>query len=60
MAYQDFYAKRGSAAYGTEINPQLTWPFAKGWNALAKLGDYRSDGFGSGVRTLWLSVEYRY
>lgn len=60
LAYHDFSAERGSADYGSEIDAQIAWPFAKGWNALAKLADYSSDGFGSDVRKFWLSVEYRY
>ncbi len=59
-AWHDFRSERGSTDYGNEIDLQLAWPFATGWNALAKLADYRSDGFGSDQRKLWLSVEYRY
>lgn len=60
VAAHRFDADRGSADYGTEFNAQIAWPFATGWNALAKYADYRSDGFGQNVRKLWLSVEYKY
>lgn len=60
IAMHRFEAARGGADYGDELDVQLSWPFAKGWNAIAKYADYRSDGFGSDVRKLWLSVEYRY
>lgn len=60
IAWHDFAAERGSADYGRELDAQLIWAFAKGWTALAKYADYRSDGFGSDVSKLWLSVDYRY
>jgi hypothetical protein len=60
IAWHDFSAERGSADYGRELDAQLIWPFAKGWTALAKYADYRSDGFGSDVSKLWLSLDYRY
>jgi hypothetical protein len=60
VALHRFEAERGDADYGDEFNAQLAWPFAKGWSALAKYADYRADRFGSDVRKLWLSVEYRY
>jgi len=60
LALHRFEAARGGADYGDEFNAQLSWAFAKGWNALVKYADYRSDGFGSDVRKLWMSLEYRY
>lgn len=60
VALHRFEAARGGADYGDELNTQLSWAFAKGWNALVKYADYRSDGFGRDVRKLWMSVEYRY
>lgn len=60
LALHRFEAARGDARYGSEWNAQLSWPFAAGWTALAKFADYRSDGFGTDVRKLWLSLEYRY
>jgi hypothetical protein len=59
IALHRFEAARGGADYGDELNAQLIWPFATGWTALAKYADFRSDGFGSDVSKLWLSVEYR-
>ena len=60
IAWHRFDAERGSADYGSELDLQLAWTFARRWTALAKLADYRSDGFGSDQRKGWLSVEYRY
>lgn len=60
VAVHRFDADRGAADYGTEFNAQIVWPFATGWNALAKYADYHSDGFGQDVRKFWLSVEYKY
>jgi hypothetical protein len=60
VAFHDFNADRGGAGYGRELDVQLSWAFAPKWNAIAKLADYRSDGFGSDQRKGWLSVEYRY
>lgn len=60
IALHRFEAARGGVHYGDEFNAQLGWGFAKGWNALAKVADYRSASFGSDVRKFWLSVEYRY
>jgi hypothetical protein len=60
VAYHDFQADRGGASYGHELDLQLSWAFAPKWNAIAKIADYRSDGFGSDQRKAWLSVEYRY
>jgi len=59
-AWHDYRAERGRADYGDELDLQLAWPFRAGWNAIAKFADYRSDGFASDQRKLWLSVEYRY
>jgi hypothetical protein len=60
VAWHDFDAARGSASYGRELDAQLSWAFRPKWNALVKLADYRSDGFGSDQRKMVLSVEYRY
>lgn len=60
LAWHDFRPERGRGDYGKELNMQLSWDFAQGWNAIAKFADYRSDGFGSDLRKFWLSVEYRY
>lgn len=59
LSWHDFRADRGGAALGRELDLQLAWSFADGWGALAKLADYRSDGFGSDSRKLWLAIEYR-
>jgi hypothetical protein len=59
-AWHRFDADRGNARYGNELDLQLSWAFAANWNAIAKLADYRSDGFASDQRKTWLSVEYRY
>lgn len=55
----DFRADRGSSDYGNEWDASLGWAFAPKWNALFKIADYASDGFGSDVRKLWLQVEFK-
>jgi hypothetical protein len=60
LAWHDFAADRGGADYGNELDAQLAWPFATGWNAMAKFAEYRSDGFGADSRKFWLSIEYRH
>lgn len=59
VAYHRFTSARNSTDFGHEFNAQISWPFAKGWNALAKYADYHADNFGRDVQKLWLSVEYR-
>lgn len=59
LALHQFDAARGGVDYGHEFNALLSWPFASGWNAIAKYADYRSDGFGSDVSKFWLLVEYK-
>ncbi len=60
LAWHDFAADRGGADYGREFDANLAWPFAPRWSALARFADYRSNGFASDVRKIWLSVEYRW
>lgn len=59
-AWHEFRPERGRGDYGNELDLQLSWPFAEGWSAIAKYANYRSDGFGSDLRKVWLSLEYRY
>jgi hypothetical protein len=58
VAFHDFDAARGSAAYGREWDAQLGAGLGRGWNALLKLADYRSDGFARDTRKLWLQLEW--
>lgn len=58
LAWHDFDAARGDAAYGREWDASLGFGLGKGWTALAKFADYRSDGHGRDARKLWLQLEW--
>lgn len=60
VAGHDFHSDRGSIHYGHELDASVGWKFAKNWNALAKIADYRADDVGADVTKGWLSVEYSY
>ena len=36
----------------------MAMPVRTGWNAMAKLADYRSDGFARDTVKAWLQLEY--
>lgn len=57
LAFHDFHADRGNAAYGREWNASLSFPLPAGLVGLVKLADYRSDGFARDTRKVWLQVE---
>lgn len=57
VAFHDFEADRGGAAYGREWNASLSFPLPAGLTGLVKLADYRSDGFARDTRKVWLQVE---
>ena len=59
-SYHDYRADRGSQDYGREFDASIGYPFNSHFSGLLKLADYRSDGFGSDVRKLWASIEYKY
>ncbi|HMM68419.1 MAG TPA: alginate export family protein [Dokdonella sp.] len=58
--YHDYRADHGNQDYGHEFGASIGYPFNSHFSGLLKLADYRSDGFGTDVRKLWASVEYRY
>ena len=49
----------GRGRYGTELDASLAWPVAKGATLMAKVADYRADGFGSDARKWWLQLEWK-
>lgn len=58
IAYHDFSADQTSAQYGREWDASLGLALPHGWSSLLKLADYRSDGFGSSTRKVWLQFEW--
>jgi hypothetical protein len=58
VAWHDFDAARGSAAYGREWDASLAFPLPRGLAGLVKFADYRSDGFARDTRKLWLQLEW--
>ncbi|HET9033097.1 MAG TPA: alginate export family protein [Dokdonella sp.] len=58
--YHDFRADQGGDAYGHEFDASIGYRFNARFSGLLKAADYHSDGYGSDVRKLWASVEYRY
>lgn len=60
VVWHDFDAERGDAGLGREWDVSLGYPLPAGVNALVKLADYRSDGFGADVRKVWFQLEWKY
>jgi hypothetical protein len=58
LAWHDFQADRGGRDYGRECDASLGFPLQGKLSGLVKLADYRSQGFGSDVRKLWLQLEW--
>jgi hypothetical protein len=58
VAWHEYRADAGDARYGTEWNASLGVPFGPSWKALAKVADYRADGFSRDVTKLWLQIEW--
>jgi hypothetical protein len=58
VAWHDYRADEGGARYGTEWNASLGVSFGPSWKALAKVADYRVDGFSRDVTKVWLQVEW--
>ena len=48
-----------SAGYGTELDASLNMSLARQLTGRLKLADYRSDGFSSNERKLWLQLEWK-
>jgi hypothetical protein len=57
VAGHDYRADVG-AHYGREWDLSLAAPLVAGWTGMAKLADYRSDGYARDTRKLWLQLEY--
>ncbi|MBL8300603.1 MAG: alginate export family protein [Rhodanobacteraceae bacterium] len=58
LAYHDFRADRGAADYGRELDASLGVNLMPGLDLLAKVADYRSDGFARDTRKLWMQLEW--
>jgi hypothetical protein len=54
VAFHDFRAEAVSRPYGTEWDVQATRRFAGRYDVLAKVADYRADGFARDTRKVWL------
>jgi hypothetical protein len=57
LAFHDYGADTG-ADYGREWNASLAFPLHGAVTGLAKLADYRSDGFARDTTKLWLQLEW--
>jgi hypothetical protein len=60
VAWHDFRADHGGAAYGTELDASVSVLLIKQLDGMLKLADYRSDGFSSNERKLWLQLEWKH
>ena len=58
VAYHDFRADHGGSGYGRELDASLGVTLRPGFDVLAKLADYDSDGFARDTRKLWLQAEW--
>ena len=61
IAYHDYRADTavaGLSDYGSEWDASLGFPLAKSLTALAKLADYRSDGYARDTTKFWLQLEW--
>lgn len=58
IAYHDFRADRGGTSYGRELDASLGLTLQPGLDVLAKVADYRSEGFARDTRKLWLQLEW--
>lgn len=57
LAWHDYRAD-GGGRYGRELDASLALPLAGGARGLAKLADYRADGFARDTRKVWLQLEW--
>lgn len=60
VTWHDFDADRGSRNYGTELDAQVAYAFSPQWSSSIAFADYRSQGFSSDERKLWVTIEYRH
>ncbi|MEG2942626.1 MAG: hypothetical protein RR969_13780, partial [Thermomonas sp.] len=58
VAYHDFRADRGGSGYGRELDASFGVTLRPGFDVLAKLADYDSEGFARDTRKLWLQAEW--
>ena len=58
VAYHDFRADHGGSGYGRELDASLGVTLRPGFDVLAKLADYDSEGFARDTRKLWLQAEW--
>jgi Alginate export len=54
LAWHDYRAEAVDRGYGTEWNASVSFTFAKQYELLFKLANYRADGFGTDTTKLWL------
>lgn len=59
VAWHDFRADRGGARYGRELDASVGIALHPRLDLLAKLADYRADGFSRDTRKLWLQLEWK-
>ena len=58
LAWHDYRADSGGDGYGKEWNASLAFPVHGKITGLAKLADYRSDGFARDTTKLWVQLEW--
>ncbi len=57
-AAHDYRPDQGGQHYGREFDLSIGHPLGTHWNGLAKIADYRADGFADDTVKLWLQAEY--
>jgi len=60
VVVHDFRADESDSHYGKEFDASLGYTLNTHWNGLLKFADYRSSGFATDERKIWISLEYRY
>ncbi|HEY4556234.1 MAG TPA: alginate export family protein [Lysobacter sp.] len=58
VAWHDYRADAGGAAYGTELDVSLAVEPANGWRVMAKWADYRARAYSRDTSKLWLQLEW--
>ena len=58
--WHDFRADHGGHHYGSEFDASISYPLRAQLSGLLKVADYRSGGFATDERKVWVSLEYRY
>ena len=57
--YHDFSADTGGV-YGSEIDLQVSIPFAKHYYTGLKFADYNADGFSVDTQKIWFTIGAKY